>query len=311
MPTSCPRAAEWGKRGRRTWASGPCLDIFFDMIVRVVCLAALAVASPGPVLAQDEAGARQEEPEDGAVFRDCAVCPAMVRVPAGAFLMGSPESESGRYQDEGPQRVVLVAAFAAGVHEVTFTEWEACVEAGGCLEHLPGDEGWGRADRPVINVNWTDAQAYVEWLSEVTGHRYRLLSEAEWEYAARAGASTARPWGETVTDACLFANGDYSALPCGDGHENTAPAGSFKPNAFGLYDLLGNVWEWTQDCWNEGYAGAPGDGRAWESGDCSARVLRGGSWYHGVKDLRVAYRLRSPFLDRSLIVGFRVARSLN
>ncbi|MYA41212.1 MAG: formylglycine-generating enzyme family protein [Gemmatimonadetes bacterium] len=281
------------------------------MIVRVVCLAALAVASPGPVLAQDEAGARQEEPEDGAVFRDCAVCPAMVRVPAGAFLMGSPESESGRYQDEGPQRVVLVAAFAAGVHEVTFTEWEACVEAGGCLEHLPGDEGWGRADRPVINVNWTDAQAYVEWLSEVTGHRYRLLSEAEWEYAARAGASTARPWGETVTDACLFANGDYSALPCGDGHENTAPAGSFKPNAFGLYDLLGNVWEWTQDCWNEGYAGAPGDGRAWESGDCSARVLRGGSWYHGVKDLRVAYRLRSPFLDRSLIVGFRVARSLN
>jgi len=281
------------------------------MIVRVVCLAALAVASPRHVLAQDSAGAPPELPEDGAVFRDCDVCPAMVRVPAGAFLMGSPESEPGRYQDEGPQRVVLVAAFAAGVHEVTFTEWEACVEAGGCLEHLPGDEGWGRTDRPVINVNWNDARAYADWLSEVTGHRYRLLSEAEWEYAARAGASTARPWGETVTDACLFANGDYSALPCGDGHENTAPAGSFKPNAFGLYDLLGNVWEWTRDCWNEGYAGAPGDGRAWESGDCSARVLRGGSWYHGVKDLRAAYRLRSPFLDRSLIVGFRVARSLN
>ena len=269
------------------------------------------MASPRHVLAQDAADAPPELPDDGAVFRDCDVCPAMMRVPAGAFLMGSPESEPGRYQDEGPQRVVLVAGFAAGVHEVTFTEWEACLEAGGCLEHLPGDEGWGRADRPVINVNWTDAQAYVQWLSEVTGHRYRLLSEAEWEYAARAGASTARPWGATVTDACLFANGDYTALPCGDGHENTAPAGSFKPNAFGLYDLLGNVWEWTQDCWNEGYAGAPGDGRAWESGDCSARVLRGGSWYHGVKDLRAAYRLRSPFLDRSLIVGFRVARSLN
>ena len=280
-------------------------------LVRLVCLAILSTAVPGPVLAQDGAGPPAALPEDGAVFRDCDACPAMVRVPAGGYLMGSPESEPGRYQDEGPQRVVLVAAFAAGVHEVTFAEWEACVRDGGCLEHLPDDEGWGRGSRPVINVNWTDAQAYTQWLSEVTGHSYRLLSEAEWEYAARAGTSTARPWGRTVTDACLYANGDYAALPCGDGHENTAPAGSFKPNAFGLYDLLGNVWEWTQDCWNEGYAGAPGDGRAWESGDCSARVARGGSWYHGVGHLRAAYRLRSPFLDRSLIVGFRVARSLD
>jgi len=278
------------------------------MIVRVVCLAALAVASPRHVLAQDSAGAPPELPEDGAVFRDCDVCPAMVRVPAGAFLMGSPESEPGRYQDEGPQRVVLVAAFAAGVHEVTFTEWEACVEAGGCLEHLPGDEGWGRTDRPVINVNWNDARAYADWLSEVTGHRYRLLSEAEWEYAARAGASTARPWGETVTDACLFANGDYSALPCGDGHENTAPAGSFKPNAFGLYDMHGNVWEWVQDCWNDDYEGAPTDGSAWTGGDCGRRVIRGGSWDDGARLLRSASRSGSGRSLRGNDVGFRLAQ---
>ena len=281
------------------------------MLLRALFLASLATAGhavPAPAVGQDTGAARAASPEDGGVFRDCDACPLMVEVPGGAFVMGSPESEPGRYQDEGPQRVVLVGAFAAGVYEVTFAEWEACVEEGGCLEHVPDDEGWGRGDRPVINVNWTDAQAYVDWIAAKTGQPYRLLSEAEWEYAARAGTATPRYWGATITDACLHANGDYSALPCGDGYENTAPAGSYRPNAFGLHDVLGNVWEWTRDCWNEGYAGAPGDAGPRETGDCSARVLRGGSWYHGVRDLRAAYRLRNPFLSRSLIVGFRVAR---
>lgn len=284
------------------------------MFLRALFLLALATADfafPARAAGQDPDARRAASAEDGGVFRDCDACPLMVEVPGGAFVMGSPESEPGRYHDEGPQRVVLVGEFAAGVYEVTFAEWEACVEEGGCLEHVPDDEGWGRGDRPVINVNWTDAQAYVEWIAAKTAQPYRLLSEAEWEYAARAGTSAPRYWGATITDACLHANGDYAGLPCGDGHENTAPIGSYRPNAFGLHDVLGNVWEWTGDCWNEGYLGAPGDAGARETGDCSARVLRGGSWYHGVADLRAAYRLRNPFLSRSLIVGFRVARAVN
>ena len=250
----------------------------------------------------------------GQVFRDCAVCPQMVVVPAGTFTMGSPASEEFRGEEEGPQHSVTIGApFAVGVYEVTFAEWDACVRAGGC-GYTPADHRWGRGRRPVINVSWQDAQAYVSWLSGQTGQRYRLLSEAEWEYAARAGTVTSRYWGESVSDQCRYANGANGSNDsplCHDGHGNTAPVGSLAPNAFGLYDVLGNVSEWTQDCWNDSYSGAPTDGRARESGDCGRRALRGGSWDINPWFLRSANRFRNTPASRAIYYGFRVARTLN
>lgn len=249
------------------------------------------------------------DPEN--VFSDCSDCPRMVIVPAGTFVMGSPESEKDRLDREGPRHEVAIgASFAVGMHEVTFAEWDACVRAGGC-EYEPDDEGWGRGDRPVINVNWADAQAYVRWLSRHTGHQYRLPSEAEWEYVARAGSETARYWGESEAGQCRYANGEDDYVPCTDGHEYTAPVGSLAPNAFGLHDVIGNVTEWTQDCWNEDYAGAPADGSAWESGNCVRRVLRGGSWLDYRGDLRSADRDWNNSAFRFNAFGLRVVRKLD
>ena len=175
----------------------------------------------------------------------------------------------------------------------------------------------------MINVSWEDAQEYVRWLSRETGEEYRLLSEAEWEYVARAGTQTARYWGESESGQCRYGNGrdatanvelEYDFLTpvsCSDGYVRTAPVGLFEPNAFGLYDVLGNVWEWTQDCWNDSYSGAPPDGSAWRSGDCSARVLRGGSWGIRPRNLRSASRFRYSAGNRSFSDGFRVARTIN
>ena len=204
----------------------------------------------------------------GQPFRDCLACPELVVVPAGSFLMGSPVSETRRDDDEGPQhRVTIPAPLAVGRYEVTFAEWDACVAAGGC-PHRPDDAGWGRGrrTRPVINVSWKDAQAYVQWLSRKTGQTYRLLSEAEWEYVARAGTSTAWYWGAREAGQCGYANGadeeakkhnsSWTVVGCDDGYYRTAPVGRFEANAFGLYDVLGNVWEWVQDCWHESYEGA-------------------------------------------------------
>ena len=246
----------------------------------------------------------------GTVFRDCAACPEMVVVPAGSFMMGSPEGDREWFSDERPQHNVTIAsAFAVGVYEVTFDEWDACVSAGGCGGYEPDDLGRGR--RPVIYVSWEDAQGYVRWLSRETGGRYRLLSEAEWEYVARAGTQTARYWGESEAGQCRYANGGDDYAPCADGYENTAPVGSYEPNAFGLYDVLGNVWEWTGDCWNDSYSGAPTNGSARESGDCTHRVLRGGSWNSDPRDLRSAYRGGFPAGYRDISLGFRVARTTN
>ena len=214
----------------------------------------------------------------GTVFSDCTACPEMVVVPAGSFMMGSPTSDAEGFSDERPRHTVRIGApFAVGVYEVTFAEWDACVRAGGCGGYSPDDEGWGRGSRPVMNVSWEDARAYVQWLSRETGQRYRLLTEAEWEYVARAGTTTGRYWGQGEAGQCRYANGDDDA-PCPDGYQFTAPVGSFQPNAFGLYDVLGNVREWTEDCWNRDYSGAPTNGSAWQAGDCSERMLRGGSW---------------------------------
>ena len=221
--------------------------------------------------------------------------------------MGSPAGEEGRFGDEGPvHRVHIAASFAVGVYEVTFEEWDACRRGGGCT-HNPADYGWGRGKRPVIEVSWEDAREYVAWLSRKTGERYRLPSESEWEYVARSGTETRYYWGDAVGRNQANCDG------CGSrwDDERTAPVGSLSANAYGLHDVHGNVWEWVEDCWNEGYTGAPSNGSAWASGDCSRRVLRGGSWLLNPRFLRSAIRNRYPSGYRNVSVGFRVARTLN
>ena len=292
--------------------------------------------------------------EAGQRLRDCPNCPEMVVIPAGTFIMGSPESENDRLrfvineagevvhwtvrelvlgdgeeladglrlvEPEGPQRYVTFAApFAVSIAEITFAEWDACARASGCGGLIPDNEGWGRGSRPVIHVSWEDARAYAEWLSNETGQQYDLLSEAQWEYAARAGTETARFWGRR-SDQCLYANGadasglrkypdwnDAGTAQCSDGYPETAPVRSFEPNAFGLHDMLGNVSEWTRDCWNERYSGGPMDGTAWESGDCTRRVTRGGSWINQTGNLRAANRYPYSVDQGDRTIGFRVAR---
>ena len=263
------------------------------------------------LLAEAEASKRLRP---GSVFRDCAACPEMVVVPAGSFMMGSPASEEGRRESEGPvHRVEIRKPFAVGKYEVTFAEWDACVSAGDCGGYRPGDRGWGRGRRPVVNVNWEDAKSYVSWLSRKSGEAYRLLSESEWEYAARAGTTGPFHFGSTIsTDQ---ANYD-GALAYGSGGKGvyrgkTVLAGSFPANGFNLHDMHGNVWEWVEDCWNDSYAGAPSDGSVWTSGDCSARVLRGGSWSFEPRYVRSAGRGRNSTGFRSYFFGFRVARILD
>ncbi len=245
---------------------------------------------------------RQRERQPGRRFKDCATCPEMVVVPTGSFMMGSPSSEKGRDSDEGPQhRVRIAQPFAVGEYEVTFAEWDACVSAGSCNGHSPADRGWGRGQRPVIYVSWNDAQAYVKWLSNKTGKRYRLLSEAEWEYVARAGTETPFHFGVTISTDQANYNRNYQA--------QTVEVGSFPSNGYGLHDVHGNVDEWVQDCWNDSYLGVPTDGSAWTSGDCSGRVLRGGSWDSKQRNLHLADRDWGPTNYRSIRTGFRVART--
>jgi formylglycine-generating enzyme required for sulfatase activity len=234
----------------------------------------------------------------GESFRDCPDCPEMVRMPAGSFRMGSPENKG--FHDERPEHTVHVPAFSIGKYAVTFEEWDACVSAGGCTKQ-PGDEGWGRGRRPVINVSWDDAQQYVRWLSAKTGHKYRLPSEAEWEYAARARTTTAYYWGNE------FGISHANCPDCGvSGTWQTVPVGGYDPNPWKLYDMLGNVWQWTQDCWHDSYHGAPKDGSGWANGvDCSRHVVRGGGW--ATDDLRTAQRAPN-LVDADRETGFRLAR---
>ena len=251
--------------------------------------------------------------EVGNRFRDCPECPEMVVVPAGSFQMGSSSHEEGRFDNEGPVHQVTVGSpFAVGVYEVTFAEWDTCVSSGGCGSYRPIDNGWGRGRRPVIHVSWEDAQLYVQWLSGQTGHRYRLLSESEWEYAARAGTTTPFHTGATISTGQANYDGNYVY---GSGRKGvrrgkTVPVGSFPANGFGLHDVHGNVWEWVQDCGNDSYRGAPRDGNAWESGDCSRRVLRGGGWIDEPGVLRSANRVRNIAGIRGGNGSFRVARTL-
>ena len=263
---------------------------------------------------------REEQGRIGGRFRDCEGCPELVVVPSGSFMMGSPASEEGRYKGERPvHRVTISEAFAVGVYEVTRGEFRRFAAATG---HNSGGScdryAYVKTDRhPVVCVSWRDVQAYVKWLSGESGEEYRLLSESEWEYVARGGTSTARYWGGTESGQCRNANGadrstDFRrAVSCDDGYERTGPVGSYEANGYGLYDVLGNVWEWTEDCWNESYDGAPSDGRAWESGDCGRRVVRGGSWFNNPTSLRSARRIRILTSSRNHdVLGFRVARTL-
>jgi len=249
-------------------------------------------------------------------LRDCPVCPEMVMLPAGEFIMGSPETERGRESNEGPQRkVVFERPFAIGKFEVTFAQWDACAAEGGC-QHKPGDEGWGRGKRPVINVSWHDARQYVAWLSRKTGKAYRLPTEAEWEYAARGVTRATDPHppfatGPTINykQANYDANFTYGGGKQGVYRQKTLEVGSLPKNAFGLHDMHGNVWEWVEDCFRDSYAGAPSDGSAVTSSDCRLRILRGGSWNYYPKLLRSAYRYATAPEVRLPTAGFRVARS--
>ncbi|MBI2132455.1 MAG: formylglycine-generating enzyme family protein [Candidatus Tectomicrobia bacterium] len=229
----------------------------------------------------------------------------MVVVPAGSFLMGSPPSERGHRPEEGPlQRVTVAKAFAMGRYEVTFAQWDACVAEGGCA-HAPQDRGWGRGNMPVIYVTWRDARDYAKWLGQLTGHPYRLPSEAEWEYAARAGSAAPYWWGGEV--GVDRANCDR----CGrSSSRQPTPVGSFTANPFGLFDVHGNVWEWAADCWNGSLAGAPADGSAWTTGQCELRVLRGGAWGLEPANTRSARRFAGKADARSGKQGFRVAMTL-
>ena len=286
--------------------------------------------------------------EPGSEFRDCDDCPEMVVLPPGTFAMGSNGAEAGRDPDEGPVRKVTIAyRFGISRFEITRAQFARFVAASGhvslsaidChnLGLAPGlkvndtsgfdwrDPGFPQADdHPVVCIDWNDAKAYATWLSHETGHSYRLLSEAEWEYAARAGSIASRPWGDNPHAACQFANvGDHArerqillgsnnkrtdAHHCEDGSAYTAPVGSYAPNRFGLHDMIGNVWEWTEDCWNESYVGAPTDGSAWLAGDCTRRVDRGASWNSTPRHTRSANRDRNTGAFPRRLVGFRLAR---
>ena len=221
--------------------------------------------------------------------------------------MGSPPDEPERSGDEGPQHEVRIAEpFAMGVYAVTFDEFDRFCAA--TNQAKPEDENWGRGKRPVINVSWNDAQSYCKWLTEQSGRVYRLPGEAEWEYACRAGSKAAFNFGDNIsTDQANFdGNNPYNRSAKGKYRKRTEPVGSFAPNAFGLYDMHGNVWEWCQDNWHENYQGAPDDGSPWEDGKSVARVLRGGSWYYGAASARSAARSLLNPDNRDNDVGFRV-----
>jgi formylglycine-generating enzyme required for sulfatase activity len=251
------------------------------------------------------------KPKD--IFRECSAehgkdyCPQMIVVPAGSFIMGSSATESGTQPSEQPQHQVTIARpFAVSRYALTFDEWDTCADYGECPRGIT-DSGWGRGSQPVINVTWEDAKRYVAWLSKTTGKPYRLLSEAEYEYAARAGSATLYPWGDDI------GVNNSNCKGCGSQWDNTqtAPVGSFAANGFGLFDMVGNVWEWVEDCVNENYRGAPTDGSAWiEGSDCKNRIVRGGSWNNTPVNLRAANRVGTSRGFRDNLLGFRIARTL-
>lgn len=239
-----------------------------------------------------------------------ALMPEMIQITGGTFTMGDMAEEGD--SNELPLHQVSVADYAIASHEVTFDLYDLFAISTG--RDLPGDEGWGRGTHPVTNVSWEDAQALAAWLSEQTGRVFRLPSEAEWEYAARAGTDSPFANGATITreyanygptDCCAKGPGQSGR----DKWDYTSPVGSFEPNQWGLYDTVGNVWEWTQDCWNPTYEGAPADGSAWAEGDCARSPLKGGSWTHYSRNLRPANRNDNARNHAGNGYGIRLAES--
>jgi len=284
-------------------------------------------------------------------FQDCEACPTMVAIPSGSVYIGSYEEEIGRRRAERPRGTATIDyRYALAQTEVTLEQYRRFVKETwhqsekaeykgkiliGCnyydgksygyiANHSWEDPGYPqREDAPVVCVSWSDAQAYADWLTSKTGRKYRVPSTVEFEYASRAGASTPWYWGTDPAAACDYANvGDRSfalqypsrpSFPCDDGYVYTASVGKFKPNEFGLYDMIGNAWEWTNDCYHEDLSAAPTDGSSWEEegeGDCVFRTPKGGSWISGISWSRAAVRSRDGAHYRSFMLGFRVAAEL-
>lgn len=256
--------------------------------------------APAPAPSQPQTTQTRTGTKAGDIFRDCPDCPELVVVPAGSFNMGS----ASEYENP-VHRVTLAKPFAIGRREVTFDEWDRCVDAGGC-KNRPNDRDWGRGGRPVINVSWVDAKAFVTWLSQKTGKAYRLPTEAEWEYVARAGTETTYWWGGDLGTR----QANCAECKTGEG-QKTMPTGSFKANPFGLFDTAGNAAEWVEDCWNDNYRGAPANGAAWLAGQCGLRVLRGGAFDNQSRYLRSSSRFRYDSDVRYSANGLRVVRELD
>lgn len=318
-----------------------------SMIVTLLALviphASLSVGAQSVTSDRERHQSASSSDKPSPLFRDCDRCPEMAVIPGGSFLMGSPDSERGRYKSEGPQHNVSLPSFALGRYEVTRGEFAHFVAetghtAGPCVYwdvgfgdvrrgydldlHNPGYRQRQTDKHPVTCVSWHDTQAYLDWLRRKTGKDYRLPSEAEWEYAARAGTRSRYFWGDDTSLACRHANGhdetskqsnaiNWEPLPCSDGYDLTAPVGSLEANEFSLFDMAGNLWEWVEDHYHRTYEGAPVDGSPWLSQSNTARVLRGGSWENEPRDLRSASRIWSRPASRLNSSGFRVAMTLS
>jgi len=292
-------------------AKEKCLDLGFKIDTEQLGSCVLKLSKPEsvqkstpPEAVKEEKSVEQDNSTPIKYFKDCDECPEMVVIPAGNFLMGSPpDPEQDPFSNdkpvkvgednEKPQHLVNIKSFSLGKYEVTQEQWFVVMGSNPSVTK-------GRT-LPAHRVSWDDAQLFVQKLSQKTGKKYRLPTEAEWEYAARGGSTTTYPWGNNDSELHVYAW--FNAIA-----NATNPVGLKKPNQFGLYDMIGNAWEWTQDCWNGNYKNAPNDGTAWTSGDCSQRVWRGGSWFGGPLDLRAALRVRVTSAIRSLNLGFRVAR---
>ena len=261
-----------------------------------------ALTPDATLVAADAASVAQKPaPRPGETITDCPNCPELIVLPEGKFEMGSPAAEKGRFPDEGPQREVTIPAFAMSKYEITFAQWDACLAGGGCKEFSPSDQSWGRGRRPVIGVSRTDAQSYVDWLNLQAGKAvYRLPTEAEWEYAARAGTKTPYAVGAAIQPK----DATFGTL-------RTDPVGSYAANAFGLYDMAGNAAEWTADCYTASYAKAPADGAAVAVEGCKTYVYRGGNYADKAPVLRTANRRQSAADLRKPGIGVRVVRSVN